>query len=239
MNLRELIDKIFEQDDNMNLLNIINESFDKSNKKILKEAVDSSKVDENIFIKKPKVKSKSSRLKEAAKKIYKYLAIDHNGPDAYYLIKSDKKLDEIGDWIFTDVTDEHGKGYVIWNDEEIYFQPNKSPQELDKLVHDKLVDYMRDLEKRDSFDDLIEDGYLYAEDIGLEDDLFYFISGFDAEELIKDYNKDKTLRNYNHLISDIIENSQVDSDSGSAVDYIDIDDIDEYADYDEFFEEEE
>lgn len=49
MNLRELIDKIFEQDDSMNnLLNIINESFDKKNKNILAESK-GKKVSESIF----------------------------------------------------------------------------------------------------------------------------------------------------------------------------------------------
>lgn len=193
-------------------------------------------LDENTQAK--KLECKSQGLKEAAKKVYKYLVIDHFGPDTYYMIKSDKPAAEIGDWIFTDVSSEHGKGYVIWNDENIEFYPNKSPEELDKLIYDKLIGYMRDAEKRDNFADLIDIGYLDAEDFGLDDEIFYYVSSFDAEELVDDYKEDKSLSKYRHLISDRIENSEVDSDSGSAIDYVDIDDLDNYTDYHEFFEDE-
>lgn len=193
-------------------------------------------LDENTQAK--KLECKSQGLKEAAKKVYKYLIINHSEPDTYYMIKSDKRAAEIGDWIFTDVSSEHGKGYVIWNDEDIEFYPNKSPEELDKLIYDKLIGYMRDAEKRDNFADLIDTGYLDAEDFGLDDVIFYYVSSFDAEELVDDYKEDKFLSKYRHLISDRIKNSEVDGDSGSAIDYVDIDDLDNYIDYHEFFEDE-
>lgn len=193
-------------------------------------------LDENIQAK--KLECKSQNLKEATKKVYRYLVINHSEPDTYYMIKSDKRATEIGDWIFTGVSSEHGKGYIIWNDEDIEFYPNKSPEELDKLVYDKLIGYMRDAEKRDNFADLIDTGYLDVEDFGLDDEIFYYVISFDVEELVDDYKEDRSLSKYRHLISDRIENSEVNGDSGSAIDYVDIDDLDNYIDYHEFFEDE-
>lgn len=153
------------------------------------------------------------------------------------MIKSDKPATEIGDWIFTDVSDEHGNGYVIWNRSEIEFHPNQSPQELDKLVYDKLIEYMRDAEKRDRLVDLIYRRHLDARDLGFNDEIFYYPLSFDTEDLFNDYRIDKSLSKYRHLFSDVIEKSRAYRYSGGGIDYVNIDNLDNYADYHEFFEE--
>ena len=202
----------------MSFINIINESFDKQNKSIL-------------------AGSKGKKLKEASNKLYKYLVINHFRPGDYYMIKSDKPATEIGDWIFTDVSDEHGNGYVIWNRSEIEFHPNQSPQELDKLVYDKLIEYMRDAEKRDRLVDLIYRRHLDARDLGFNDEIFYYPLSFDTKDLFNDYRIDKSLSKYRHLFSDVIEKSRAYRYSSGGIDYVNIDNLDNYADYYEFFRE--
>lgn len=186
---------------------------------------------------KKKLGRKFQSLKEASNKLYKYLVINHFRPGDYYMIKSDKPATEIGDWIFTDVSDEHGNGYVIWNRSEIEFHPNQSPQELDKLVYDKLIEYMRDAEKRDRLIDLIYRRHLDARDLGFNDEIFYYPLSFDTEDLFNDYRIDKSLSKYRHLFSDVIEKSRADRYSSGGIDYVNIDNFDNYADYYEFFKE--
>ena len=193
-------------------------------------------LDESIKNKK-KLGRKFQSLKEASNKLYKYLVINHFRPGDYYMIKSDKPATEIGDWIFTDVSDEHGNGYVIWNRSEIEFHPNQSPQELDKLVYDKLIEYMRDAEKRDRLIDLIYRRHLDARDLGFNDEIFYYPLSFDTEDLFNDYRIDKSLSKYRHLFSDVIEKSRADRYSSGGIDYVNIDNLDNYADYYEFFKE--
>ena len=200
------------------------------------KVVDDEDLDESIKNKK-KLGRKFQSLKEASNKLYKYLVINHFRPGDYYMIKSDKPATEIGDWIFTDVSDEHGNGYVIWSRSEIEFHPNQSPQELDKLVYDKLIEYMRDAEKRDRLIDLIYRRHLDARDLGFNDEIFYYPLSFDTEDLFNDYRIDKSLSKYRHLFSDVIEKSRAYRYSSGGIDYVNIDNLDNYADYYEFFKE--
>lgn len=61
----------------------------------------------------------------------------------------------------------------------------------------------------------------------------------DGDGVIEDYMNDKTLKNsyLATMYSDYLENSYVDNDSSSAAVYIDIDDLTQYMDYEEFFDE--
>lgn len=200
-------------------------------------------LDENIFIKKQK--RKSQKLKEAAKKVYKYIVVDHFSPEDFYLVKSNHPVDEnmFDAWNFLDVTDKHGKGTVIWNDEYIDFNEsgNKSIADLDDEYRKEMVRYLSDLEKNGNLDK-IKDDYLSLDELqyqGYLTDFPVWIDPGDGDGVVEDYMNDKTLKNsyLATMYSDYLENSYVDNDSSSAAVYIDIDDLTQYMDYEEFFDE--
>ena len=202
-------------------------------------------LDENIFIKKQK--RKSQELKEDTKKLYKYIAVDHFSPEDFYLIKSNHPVDEniFDAWNFLDVTDKHGKGTVIWNDEYIDFNEsgNKSIADLDDEYRKEMVRYLSDLEKNGNLDK-IKDDYLSLDELqyqGYLTDFPVWIDPGDGDGVVEDYMNDKTLKNsyLATMYSDYLENSYVDKDSSSAAVYIDIDDLTQYMDYEEFFSEDE
>lgn len=200
-------------------------------------------LDENIFIKKQK--RKSQKLKEDTKKLYRYIVVDHFSPEDFYLIKSNHPVDEnmFDAWNFLDVTDKHGKGTVIWNDEYIDFNEsgNKSIADLDDEYRKEMVRYLSDLEKNSTLDK-IKDDYLSLDELqyqGYLTDFPVWIDPGDGEGVVEDYMNDKTLKNsyLATMYSDYLENSYVDNDSSSAAVYIDIDDLTQYMDYEEFFDE--
>ena len=200
-------------------------------------------LDESIFIKKQK--RKSQKLKEAAKKVYKYIVVDHFSPEDFYLVKSNHPVDEnmFDAWNFLDVTDKHGKGTVIWNDEYIDFNEsgNKSIADLDDEYRKEMVRYLSDLEKNGNLDK-IKDDYLSLDELqyqGYLTDFPVWIDPGDGDGVVEDYMNDKTLKNsyLATMYSDYLENSYVDNDSSSAAVYIDIDDLTQYMDYEEFFDE--
>ena len=210
----------------MSFINIINESFDKQNKRIL-------------------AGSKSKKLKEAVEKVYKYIVVNHFSPEDFYLIKSNHPVDEnmFDAWNFLDVTDKHGKGTVIWNDEYIDFNEsgNKSIADLDDEYRKEMVRYLSDLEKNGNLDK-IKDDYLSLDELqyqGYLTDFPVWIDPGDSDGVVEDYMNDKTLKNsyLATMYSDYLENSYVDNDSSSAAVYIDIDDLTQYMDYEEFFDE--
>ncbi len=210
----------------MSFINIINESFDKQNKSIL-------------------AGSKSKKLKEAVEKVYKYIVVNHFSPEDFYLVKSNHPVDEniFDSWNFLDVTDKHGKGTVIWNDEDIIFNEvgNKSIADLDNEYREGVVRYLSDLEKNGNLD-TIKDEYISFDELEYEGYLTDFpawLDPGDGDGVIEEYMNDKTLKN-SYLAtaySDYLENSYVDKDSSSAAAYVDIDDLNQYTDYEEFFDE--
>lgn len=203
----------------------------------------SSGLDENIFIKKQK--RKTQKLKEDTKKLYKYIVVNHFSPEDFYLIKSNHPVDEnmFDAWNFLDVTDKHGKGTVIWNDEYIDFNEsgNKSIADLDDEYRKGMVRYLSDLEKNGSLD-TIKDEYISFDELEYEGYLTDFpawLDPGDGDSVIEEYMNDKTLKNsyLATMYSDYLENSYVDKDSSSAAAYVDIDDLNQYTDYEEFFDE--
>lgn len=210
----------------MSFINIINESFDKQNKKILAGA-------------------KSKKLKEDVEKVYKYIVVNHFSPEDFYLIKSNHPVDEnmFDAWNFLDVTDKHGKGTVVWNDEYIDFNESgdKSIADLDDEYRKEMVRYLSDLEKKGDLDK-IKDDYLALDELqyqGYLTDFPVWIDPGDGDGVLEDYMNDKTLKSsyLATMYSDYLENSYVDNDSSSAAVYIDIDDLTQYTDYEEFFDE--
>ncbi len=200
-------------------------------------------LDENIFIKKQK--RKSQKLKEDTKKLYKYIVVNHFSPEDFYLVKSNHPVDEnmFDAWNFLDVTDKHGKGTVIWNDEYIDFNEsgNKSIADLDDEYREGVVRYLSDLEKNGNLD-TIKDEYISFDDLeydGYLTDFPAWLDPGDGESVVEEYMNDKTLKNsyLATMYSDYLENSYVDKDSSSAAAYIDIDDLTQYTDYEEFFDE--
>lgn len=206
---------------------------------------DDDDLDENIFIKKQK--RKSQKLKEDTKKLYKYIVVNHFSPEDFYLIKSNHPVDEniFDSWNFLDVTDKHGKGTVIWNDEYIDFNEsgNKSVADLDNEYREGVVRYLSDLEKNGNLD-TIKDEYISFDELEYEGYLTDFpawLDPGDGDGVVEDYMNDKTLKNsyLATMYSDYLENSYVDNDSSSAAAYVDIDDLNQYTDYEEFFDEDE
>ena len=206
----------------MSFINIINESFDKQNKKILAGA-------------------KSKKLKEAVEKVYKYIVVDHDDPENFMLVKSSTKLDPNDfDWNFLDITDKHGKGIVTWDDEYIDFRNSKSPEELDEIYRQALVKYLSGLDRKHQLDN-IKDEYIVKEDlIDLnlidEDEFLGLPDPGSGEDVVEAYREDKTLKDtyLSSLVSDFINSSYVDNDSSSASQYVDIDDLNQYVDYKDF-----
>lgn len=248
---KELIDELAEWYANLILSKLefdSDEEWDESEWAISEGYTKSSKandddLDENIFIKKQK--RKSQKLKEAAKKVYKYIVVNHFSPEDFYLIKSNHPVDEnmFDAWNFLDVTDKHGKGTVIWNDEYIDFNEsgNKSIADLDNEYREGVVRYLSDLEKNGNLD-TIKDEYISFDELEYEGYLTDFpawLDPGDGDGVIEEYMNDKTLKN-SYLAtaySDYLENSYVDKDSSSAAAYVDIDDLTQYTDYEEFFDE--
>ena len=196
-------------------------------------------LDENIFIKKQK--RKSQKLKEAAKKVYKYIIVDPDDPENFMLVKSGTKLSSNDfDWNFLDVTDKHGKGIVTWDDEYIDFRNSKSPEELDEIYRQALVKYLSGLDRKHQLDN-IKDEYIVKEDlIDLnlidEDEFLGLPDPGSGEDVVEAYREDKTLKDtyLSSLVSDFINSSYVDNDSSSASQYVDIDDLNQYVDYKDF-----
>ena len=211
----------------MNLIDIINENFDKQNKNILAE-------------------SKSKKLKEAVEKVYKYIVVNHFSPEDFYLVKSNHPVDEniFDSWNFLDITDKHGKGIVTWDDEYINFRNSKSPEELDEIYRQALVKYLSGLDRNHQLDN-IKDEYIVIEDLMDldlidEDDFLGLPDPGRGEDVVEAYREDKTLKDtyLSSLVSDFLNYSYVDNDSSSASQYVDIDDLSQYVDYKDFSDDE-
>ena len=244
---RELIDELAEWYANLILSKLefdSDDEWDESEWVISEGYTKSSKandddLDENIFIKKQK--RKSQKLKEATKKVYKYIIVDPDDPENFMLVKSSTKLGSNDfDWNFLDVTDKHGKGIITWDDEYINFRNSKSPEELDEIYRQALVKYLSGLDRNHQLDN-IKDEYIVKEDLMDldlidEDDFLDLPDPGSGEEVIEAYREDKTLKDtyLSSLVSDFLNYSYVDNDSSSASQYVDIDDLNQYVDYKDF-----
>ena len=92
--------------------------------------------------------------------------------------------------------------------------------------------------------DNIKDEYIVIEDLMDldlidEDDFLGLPDPGRGEDVVEAYREDKTLKDtyLSSLVSDFLNYSYVDNDSSSASQYVDIDDLNQYTDYEEFFDE--
>ncbi len=221
----------------MNLIDIINENFDR----VLKESQSDKK---KKSLKESLVEDNISNIKP---NIYRYIIFNHYSPEYLNFVKSDVKLDPDKDFgddiIVVDITNEHGSKMIAHDDESIYIDPSKPPKVLDNIWREAIAKYLKDLDDKGQLDDF-EDEYMERDDLidaGLvsdEDNIFGMQDPGYYNKIIKAYRKDPTLkRSYlSKLVSNSIKNSQVDGDSGFALNYVDLDDMDIYVDYDGLYD---
>lgn len=221
----------------MNLIDIINENFDR----VLKESQSDKK---KKSLKESLVEDNISNIKP---NIYRYITFNHYSPEYLNFVKSDVKLDPDKDFgegiIVADITNEHGSKMIAHDDESIYIDPSKPPKVLDNIWREAIAKYLKDLDDKGQLDDF-EDDYMERDsliDVGLvsdEDNIFGMQDPGYYDKIIKAYRKDPTLKKsyLSKLVSNSIKNSHVDGDSGFALDYVDLDDMDIYVDYDELYD---
>lgn len=169
------------------------------------EVEEKEELDESIISKRRSPKNRKKPIRES-KKINKYIFFSHSDPETLHLVKNVPDDAEIWDYElqWEDVSDLKGENLIYNNDEYLTSESlnGKTLQQLDKEFYDRLVNHFKDPKEKEFY----YDDYLVLET------LIY-------REEFEDY-KDS----YKNYISEKINNSYVDGDSGFAIKILNLDD---------------